>query len=95
MRSGYNYTLRADGQSCTNSSLRQWTRQLSSSRDDVARGGIAVDADDSVYITGSTEGGLDGNVYLGFQDIFLTKYTRSGKKQWIGSESISNTHVSS
>ena len=33
-------------------------------------------------MTGSTDGGLDGNTYYGKSDIFLVKYNSSGTKQW-------------
>ena len=33
-------------------------------------------------MTGSTDGGLDGNTYYGHYDIFLIKYNSSGTKQW-------------
>jgi len=33
-------------------------------------------------VTGSTDGGLDGNTYYGKSDIFLVKYNSSGTKQW-------------
>ena len=33
-------------------------------------------------MTGSTEGGLDGNTNSGEEDIVLIKYNSSGTKQW-------------
>ena len=33
-------------------------------------------------MTGSTDGGLDGNTSSGESDIFLIKYNSSGTKQW-------------
>ncbi|MCP4134107.1 MAG: hypothetical protein GY754_24255, partial [bacterium] len=35
-----------------------------------------------IYITGCTEGGLDGNTNDGGWDIFLVKYNSLGVKQW-------------
>lgn len=41
---------------------------------------VATDAAGSVYITGDTTGGLDGNALTGAQDYFLTKYDLNGLK---------------
>jgi hypothetical protein len=45
--------------------------------------GITVNSSDNIYITGTTEGVLDGNTNLGDDDLFLVKYNSSGTKQWI------------
>ena len=44
--------------------------------------GVDFDSDGNIYLTGITEGQLDGNTHLGSQDIFLMKYNSSGTKQW-------------
>jgi Beta-propeller repeat len=44
--------------------------------------GVAVDSSGNVYVTGYTEGGLDGNTSAGNFDIFLVKYDSAGTKQW-------------
>ena len=36
----------------------------------------------NVYVTGGTQGGLDGNTNAGHEDIFLVKYASAGNKQW-------------
>ncbi len=41
-----------------------------------------MDSSDNIYLTGWTQGGLDGNTNAGGQDIFLVKYNSSGVKQW-------------
>jgi hypothetical protein len=61
--------------------LKQWTRQLGTTGRDEARG-IAVDANSNVYVTGYTDGGLDGNTSAGLSDLFVVKYDSTGAKQW-------------
>ena len=58
-----------------------WTKQLGSSSDDYANG-IVTDSSGSVYISGTTYGGLDGNTSAGNADLFVVKYNSSGTKQW-------------
>ena len=43
---------------------------------------VNVDSKGNIYVTGKTEGGLDGNTNSGKNDIFLVKYNSSGTKQW-------------
>ena len=63
------------------SGTKQWTRQLGTSGSDEGYG-VTVDSSDNIYVTGSTEGGLDNNTSSGGVDIFLVKYNSSGTKQW-------------
>ena len=58
-----------------------WRKQFGSEKGDDANG-IAVDNSDNIYITGYTEGNLDGNINQGRSDIFLVKYDTNGNKQW-------------
>ena len=58
-----------------------WTRQLGTASWDIAKE-IAVDSSGNVYVTGNTEGDLDGNTNAGKEDVFLVKYNSSGTKQW-------------
>jgi len=60
--------------------VKQWTRQLGTVADDYGWG-VAVDASENVYVTGATNGNLDGNTSAGYSDIFLVKYNSSGVKQ--------------
>jgi hypothetical protein len=63
------------------SGVKQWTRQWGSSSDDWGNG-VTVDSSNNIYMTGYTNGGLDGNTNSGSTDIFLVKYNSSGTKQW-------------
>ena len=63
------------------SGTHQWTNQLGTDRYDEARG-VATDSSGNVYVTGYTEGGLDGNTNAGKADLFVVKYNSSGTKQW-------------
>jgi hypothetical protein len=63
------------------SSTKQWTKQLGTSSLDFAEG-VATDSSGNVYVTGDTEGGLDGNSSTGGNDLFVVKYNSSGTKQW-------------
>jgi hypothetical protein len=60
-----------------------WSYQYGTTTNDAAYG-VAVDAEDSIYITGITgyPGGpsLDGQTYLGASDIFLTRFSPDGRK---------------
>ena len=57
-----------------------YTRQMGVSGADTYATGVATDASGSVYVTGGTTGGLDGNTLAGTGDIFLTKYMANGSK---------------
>jgi len=63
------------------SGTKQWTKQLGTSEWDWGYG-VTVDSSDNIYVTGYTDGGLDGNTNSGERDLFLVKYNSSGTKQW-------------
>ncbi len=42
----------------------------------------AIDTSNNVLVVGSTAGGIDGNLAIGTQDAFVTKYSNSGTKIW-------------
>jgi hypothetical protein len=61
------------------SGVTQFARQLGTSSNDIAYG-LAIQGT-NIYITGSTEGNLDGNTSFGLADFFLAKYDISGVKK--------------
>ncbi len=63
------------------SGTKQWTKQLGTSKNEQGLG-VTSDSSGSIYVTGVTNGGLDGNKNSGQSDIFLVKYNSSGTKQW-------------
>ena len=54
------------------SGTKQWTKQLGTS----IGSGITSDSSGNLYVTGSTEGGLDGNSSAGGADLIVVKYNR-------------------
>ena len=71
----------SDDTNTTSSSTSSWTKQIGTSSKDSGKG-VTIDSLGNIYITGVTEGGLDGNTSNGERDIFLLKYNSSGVKQW-------------
>ena len=63
------------------SGSKQWLQQFGSSNNDMGLE-VNVDSKANIYVTGKSEGGLDGNTNSGKNDIFLVKYNSSGTKQW-------------
>jgi hypothetical protein len=63
------------------SGTQQWTQQLGTSSSEFVHG-IATDTSGNIYVTGHTNGGLDGNTNAGSSDLFVVKYDSGGIKQW-------------
>jgi hypothetical protein len=59
----------------------QWARQTGSRSDDYVSG-LAVAADGSVYLAGSTYGALEGDAGAGEADLFLARYAPDGTRSW-------------
>ena len=59
---------------------KQWTKQLGTSLGDQGLG-VTTDSSGNIYVTGLTDGRLDGNTISGGSDIFLVKYNLTGTKQ--------------
>ena len=61
---------------------RIWTKLLGSNRTDVSNS-VTTDSNNNIYVTGWTNGELDGNKNDGGNsDIYLTKFDSSGTKLW-------------
>lgn len=75
------------------SGVKQWTRQLGALNVTVNAQDIAVDSVGNVYITGDVDGNLDGNTLSGVDDLFVTKYSSTGVKQW--TQTVGGTFLSS
>ncbi len=58
-----------------------WNRLLGTSATDF-NNGLTIGSDGAIYVTGYTEGNLDGRTNAGGADIFITKYLPDGTKAW-------------
>jgi hypothetical protein len=58
-----------------------WAIQNGTSTEDYAKD-MAVGPNGNVFVTGYTEGALDGNKNAGARDIFLSKFDPDGNKLW-------------
>ena len=58
-----------------------WTILFGTPHDENATD-VTTDSSGNVYLTGWTEGELDGNSNSGLHDLFVVKYNSSGMKQW-------------
>lgn len=56
------------------------TKQLGVAGKMTEANSVVVNANGTVYVAGSTYGGLDGNSLTGIQDSFITTYDASGNK---------------
>ncbi|EFA74502.1 hypothetical protein CRD_00032 [Raphidiopsis brookii D9] len=65
----------------TSDGTRVWTRLLGTSSSDIATS-LAVDSFGYVYVSGATDGNLDGQTNNGLFDAFLSKYDPGGTKIW-------------
>ena len=58
-----------------------WTKLIGSSAADVVWG-ITTGLDGSIYLSGFSEGNLDGQTNNGNWDAFISKFSVNGEKQW-------------
>lgn len=64
------------------SGTRQYTRQLGVVGASTFGASVATDTSGNIYVTGYTDAGLDSNTPIGTEDLFVTKYSSSGTKQY-------------
>lgn len=62
--------------------VRLWTRQMGVATSNTKGYAITTDSSGGIYVTGYTNGGLDGNTLTGTNDLFIIKYDGSGNKLW-------------
>jgi hypothetical protein len=62
--------------------VKQYTKQLGVVGSNTEGTSVTTDANENVYVAGTTYGGLDNNILTGITDFFLTKYNNSGIKQY-------------
>ena len=76
----------------TAAAVSSWvgTKQLGVANQLTFGNAVGTDSRGNVYVTGSTRGGLDGNVVTGVSDFFLTKYTRDGVKVYTKQLGVAN-----
>ena len=60
---------------------KQCTQQFGVISKAVSASAIAADASGSIFMAGTTYGGLDGNTLTGDTDLFVAKYSTLGVKQ--------------
>ena len=60
---------------------KQWTKLVGTSSDDIANS-VVIDSSNNIYITGYSNGDIDNNTNFGNSDIFISKFTLNGDKQW-------------
>ncbi len=61
--------------------VKVWTKLLGTGSYDKADA-LTTGLDGSIYVSGITEGALDGQTNSGSWDAFLTKYSADGTKAW-------------
>lgn len=75
--------------------VKLWTKQIGAAAAIVQAYGLAIDSSNSVYVSGSTNIGFDGNSKISGSsnnDAFITKFNSNGNKLWtkqLGSASYS------
>jgi len=61
---------------------KQWVVRFGTPQDDLATA-VAISDDGTVWVSGDTYGGMEGNVNKGERDGFLAKFSAMGVQQWI------------
>ncbi|MFV0680149.1 SBBP repeat-containing protein [Ottowia sp.] len=66
-----------------NAGNKIYTRQMGVTQAITEAHSVATDASGNVFITGYTEGGLDGNARTGTSDLFVIKFDNTGNKLFV------------
>jgi hypothetical protein len=61
---------------------KQWTVQAGAAAGSVNANAIAIDSNDNIFVVGTTNRAIDGQLLHGAWDLFLSKYNTSGIRQW-------------
>ncbi|XXF78814.1 SBBP repeat-containing protein [Myxococcaceae bacterium GXIMD 01537] len=70
-----------------------WTRTQGAVGETAEAKRAAADGAGNVYVGGETWGGLDGNTQAGNVDLFITKYSAAGVKQWTRQLGAANAYT--
>jgi hypothetical protein len=62
---------------------KMWSTQLGATGKVTKATGVAIDSASNVYVTGYTDGDLDGQTSNGSREMFLIKFTPQGIKLWL------------
>lgn len=68
--------------STNNSHTQLWVRQVGASGGHTSGRSVTVDPNGDIYITGSTDVGISGQIQQGSQDYFIAKYGTNGNLIW-------------
>lgn len=64
------------------SGTKQWTKLLGVASQNTQAQAISIHSSGNFYISGYTDGNLNGQTKTGTQDLFIAKYDSSGTRQW-------------
>lgn len=86
--------LSACGGGASSASTSFGTKQMGVAGKATQGRSTATDASGNVYVTGITNGGLDGNTLAGTNDFFLTKYNSAGTKLYTKQLGVAGASIS-